>query len=115
MSGCESFVRTKVTTSVVTNAISLPSLHRILDTVAEVTGIEKNRLTGSKASRHIIPERFVYYWIARKHTKKSLRQIAHVVGRIQSGSVLNGVRRVEEQPAKFAPLINAVLERLEEG
>lgn len=92
----------------------LPSsvkIPEIIDAVCFEYGISRSEFEGARRWQGRVRARMVFYFIARKHGRRSLPQIAYYAKKDHT-TVLYGVRRVENMRPMFEPLLSRSLIRL---
>lgn len=92
-----------------------PLLREILRAVEAETGVGIKDLTSKSRRRHIVRARWLYFWCSRHVTGRSLPAIGRACGGRDHSTVLNGIRRINADPAAFEPGLSHVLARLMEA
>jgi len=72
-----------------------PKLHEIMAAVCHVTGIRREVLISQSRRRNTTRARQLYFWIARKHTRKSYFAIGQSCGGKDHSTVMHGVRKID--------------------
>lgn len=85
-----------------------PSLPSILEAVGAVTRISVRELVSPIRDRRLVRARFVYFWVARTLTTKSILQIGKYCGGRDHSTVLSGLHQVERDLAQYEERIAAV-------
>ena len=83
------------------------SLHSIIKACAEMSGVPPTDITGPYRTDKIVTARFVYYFLARRLTRKTLPQIAHHCGNRDHSTVIHGIAKVSANPEKYVNTIAA--------
>lgn len=91
---------------------SAPKLIEILDAVSQTFGVGKIEIIGPHRRQNIVAARFVFFWLAKKLTIRGYTYIAKFLGDRDHATVINGVRRVEENMIYYAPRLRKAASRL---
>ena len=98
--------------------VHLPLPERILDVVAQVTGVGVAALLGRQRTRWVARARQAAYWMLAHHTSLSLPAIGARLGGRDHTSVLHGLRRADALIAgdgNFATTLDRCCARLAVG
>lgn len=83
----------------------------ILDAVCDYSGFEKSEITGLKRLKRHAYFRKIFYYLARKHTNKSLVKISKMINRDHTTAMWS-IARVNRDFSIYHPDISGVLEVL---
>jgi chromosomal replication initiator protein len=72
------------------------TLNDILNVVASVTEIDKDKIKGKNRKRDLVTARHIFFYIAHKHTKIQLEVIGSVLNR-HHATVLHGYHKISNQ------------------
>lgn len=87
----------------------------IIKTVSEHLGIKEDDIRSKKRSKDIATARQIVMYLCREYTVLSLKSIGNTVGGKDHATVINGIKRVEEQlnkDAAFKSSIDTIIKKL---
>lgn len=92
-----------------------PSLKEILCTVASVTRVGTEDLKSARRYGNIARARMIYYVAARKLTSHSFPVIGRSLGDRHHSTIINGLRRIMDNPKTYEPELSQVLSAVMRG
>jgi hypothetical protein len=72
-----------------------PSIRHIAETVCATYGVDYRDLISARRTTSLVRPRQVAYWLARRHTRKSLPEVGRRLGGRDHTTVLHGIDRME--------------------
>jgi chromosomal replication initiation ATPase DnaA len=89
-----------------------PSLHEIMDLTMRTCRVGRKDFCSSRRAEQFCKARHIYFWLARKLTIKSWKQIATPCERDHT-TVIHGFQCVESNPARYEPELSEVRQAIE--
>ena len=86
----------------------IPQLSKLLPAVCSHFGVDMADAISNRRNRRAVRTRQIYYFLAKKHTPKSLQQIGRLVGHNDHTTVLHGCRKIAGLLEDYAADIKAI-------
>jgi chromosomal replication initiation ATPase DnaA len=86
----------------------VPTLPSLLEAVCAHLWVPKADAVSNRRNQRAVAARQIYYYLAKKHTARSLQQIGRIVGGKDHTTVLHGCQKITTRYAEYAHDIEAI-------
>lgn len=87
-------------------------LQCILNKVAEETNVSISQIAGRAREQHVVEARHIYYFLAKRYTKQTLKKIGGYINGRDHTSVLHGIKSISNY-TQNEPELRMTIARIE--